>query len=188
MRLALAGLLALLPAAALAQEAPPQRRLELRAGLLAHEPGGREESLGLNGEILFPSPLPIPAAASPFWAAVLRPRPHLGGTANTAGKTSSLHLGLTWTGFLARDVLRPGDALRLDVFGGGALNDGIHGRTRADRNALGGNLLFRVGAEIGWQMDRNWSVGLFFDHQSNGGTARFNQGLNAVGLRLGHAF
>lgn len=88
---------------------------------------------------------------------------------------------------LARDALRPGDALPLDVFGGGALDDGIHGRTRADRNALGDKLLFRMGAEIGWPVDPRWPAGLFFDHQSNAGLARHNQGVNAMGVRLGHA-
>jgi len=118
---------------------------------------------------------------------MLEPRPHLGLTANTEGKTSKGYFGLTWATMLARDVFRPGDGIRFDFLFGGSINNGLHNRHLADRKDLGGNLLFHVGAELGYQFDRTWSVSLFLDHDSNGGTASRNQGLNSVGLRVGYA-
>ena len=88
---------------------------------------------------------------------------------------------------LAQDVWRPGDGIRIDVLFGGSVNDGKHDARLSDRKDLGGNLLFRIGAEIGYQVDRNLSVSFFIDHDSNGGTANRNQGLNSLGLRLGYA-
>ncbi|MFL1461302.1 acyloxyacyl hydrolase [Roseococcus sp. DSY-14] len=182
----LAACLLALPAAA--EDLPAG--LELRVGLMAHDPGfldGKESGALVNAEVLLPSPFPVPAA-TPRWAWLLRPRPHLGGSLNTAGDTSHGYAGLTWTALLGRDALRPGDAIRLDLFGGGALNDGRHGTREPDRKALGGNLLFRMGGEVGWQFTRHWSVSAYVEHQSNAGLARRNQGLNSTGLRLGYAF
>ncbi|MFC7538578.1 acyloxyacyl hydrolase [Siccirubricoccus deserti] len=34
-------------------------------------------------------------------------------------------------------------------------------------------------------MDPRWSVSLFLDHESNAGSARENEGMNSLGLRLG---
>ena len=82
---------------------------------------------------------------------------------------------------------RPGDGIRFDFMFGGSVNDGKHDARLPDRKDLGGNLLFHVGAEIGYQIDRNVSVSFFVDHDSNGGTAKRNQGLNSLGLRLGYA-
>ena len=88
---------------------------------------------------------------------------------------------------LARDVFRPGDGIRFDFLFGGSLNDGKHDARLTDRKDLGGNLLFHVGGEIGYQINPAVSVSFFVDHDSNGGTARRNQGLNSLGLRLGYA-
>jgi len=84
-------------------------------------------------------------------------------------------------------VLRPGDGIRFDILFGGSINNGLHDRRLPDRKDLGGNLLFHVGGEFGYQINQVWSVSLFLDHDSNGGTAKRNQGLNSVGLRLGFA-
>jgi len=116
---------------------------------------------------------------------MLEPRVHLGFSGNTSGYTSYGYAGLTWTTMLTRDVLRPGDGIRLDLFFGGSVNDGKHATIASDRKSLGGNLLFRVGGEIGYQIDPRWSISIFFDHESNGGLARVNEGLNSLGLRVG---
>ncbi|WP_380069725.1 acyloxyacyl hydrolase [Dankookia sp. GCM10030260] len=162
---------------------------EFRGAVLWHDPTAKESSPALNGEVLFASPVPVrlTAGIDPLWRWVLEPRPHLGFTANLEGKTSKGYAGLTWTTMLARDVLRPGDGIRFDLMFGGSLNDGKHDARLSDRKDLGGNLLFRVGAEIGYQVDRHLSVSLFIDHDSNAGTARRNQGLNSLGVRLGYA-
>jgi hypothetical protein len=162
---------------------------EIRGGPVWHDPSAKEDSFAINGELLFASFVPahVVADIDPLFRWVLAPRPHLGFTANTGGTTSKGYFGLTWTTLLARDVLRSGDGIRLDIVFGGSVNDGKHNARLPDRKDLGGNLLFRVGGEIGYQFDRNWSMSLFVDHDSNADTARRNQGINSVGLRIGYA-
>lgn len=186
------------PGPALAQAAGPRIHAgdtavswltEIRGGAIWHDPGARESSAALNGEILFATPIParLTADIAPVWRWMLEPRPHLGFTANLEGYTSKGYAGLTWTAMLATDLLRPGDGIRFDFFFGGGLNDGKHNARLPDRKDLGGNLLFRVGGELGYQLNNGISLSLFLDHDSNGGTAKRNQGLNSVGLRLGYA-
>jgi len=160
---------------------------EIRGGVLAHDPSGKESGVNINGELLFVTPVPAAWTADikPWARWVFEPRVHIGFSANTSGYTSKGYAGLTWTAMLARDVFRAGDAIRGDILFGPSLNDGKHGATVPDRNALGGNLLFHVGGELGYQIDRVWSISVFFDHDSNSGLAQKNQGQNSVGLRLG---
>jgi lipid A 3-O-deacylase len=162
---------------------------EVRGGALAHGIGGRESGANLNAELLFVSPVParLSEGLDPRYRWVFEPRPHLGVSANTGGYTSRGYFGLTWTAMLARDVVRPGDAIRFDWLFGGSVNDGKHSTTLPDRASLGGNLLFHLGAELGYQFDRTWSVSVMFEHDSNGGLAHRNQGLNGAGMRLGYA-
>ena len=162
---------------------------EVRGGAIWHDLENKENSFAINGEFLFVSPVParVTAGLDPLYRWVLEPRPHLGFSANTGGKTNKGYFGLTWTAMLARDLLRPDDGIRLDVLFGGSVNDGLHDRNLPDRKDLGGNLLFHVGVELGYQINPVWSVSLFFDHDSNGGLAKRNQGLNSLGLRLGFA-
>jgi hypothetical protein len=162
---------------------------EIRGGAIWHDPGSKEDSFAINGELLFASPVParVTAGLDPLYRWVLEPRPHVGFTANTGGKTSKGYFGLTWTATLARNVLRPGDGIRFDLLFGGSVNDGLHSRDLSGRRDVGGNLLFHMGVELGYQIDRAWSVSLFLDHDSNGGTAKQNDGLNSLGLRLGFA-
>jgi len=162
---------------------------EVRGGAIWHDLENKENSFAINGELLFVSPVParVTAGLDPLYRWVLEPRPHLGFSANTGGKTNKGYFGLTWTAMLARDLLRPDDGIRLDVLFGGSVNDGLHDRNLPDRKDLGGNLLFHVGVELGYQINPVWSVSLFFDHDSNGGLAKRNQGLNSLGLRLGFA-
>ena len=188
----------LLPGLALAQDGGPRIHAgegvagllsEIRGGAIWHDPNAKEDSFAVNGELLLASPVParLTAGLDPRYRWVLEPRPHVGFTANTGGKTSKGYFGLTWTATLARDVLRPGDGVRFDFFFGGSINDGLHDRRLPDRKDLGGNLLFHVGAELGYQINPTWSVSFFVDHDSNADTAKRNQGLNSLGLRLGYA-
>src|SRR5262245_20550549 len=66
---------------------------ELRAGWLYHDAGlfsnKKEKGSDGNAEVLFTSP----DALSAIWS----PRPHLGTSINTAGETSQVYGGLTWT-------------------------------------------------------------------------------------------
>jgi len=160
---------------------------EIRGGASWHDLGVKERGTNINGELLFVSPVParLTAELPPLYRWMLEPRPHIGFSANTEGYTSQGYFGLTWTTMLARDVVRPGDGIRFDLFFGGSVNDGRHASDTGNHKSLGGNLLFRVGGEIGYQIDPRWSVSLFLDHESNAGTARYNEGMNSLGLRLG---
>jgi len=162
---------------------------EIRGGPIWHDPNAKESSFAVNGELLFVSPVParLTVGLDPLYRWVFEPRLHVGFTANTEGKTGKGYFGLTWTVMLARDVFRPGDGIRFDYLFGGSINDGLHNRSLSDRKDLGGNLLFHVGAELGYQINSTWSLSLFVDHDSNAGTAKRNQGLNSLGLRLGYA-
>lgn len=166
---------------------------EFRGGILWHDPswlGGRESGLDINGELLFVTPVPRSWTENlpPVLRWLATPRPHLGFTANTAGNTSYGYFGVTGSALLARDLFRPGDGIRFDLFGGGAVHDGLRNTNLPDRKALGSSLLFRGGAEIGYQFTPRYSVSIFYDHMSNGGLSRVNEGLNTVGLRLGLGF
>jgi len=67
---------------------------ELRGGLLAHNPAGRESgSVDANFEILLVKPF-VPA--DPVMAFFV-PRLHVGTTISTAGDTSSVYAGFTWS-------------------------------------------------------------------------------------------
>src|SRR5690242_1692396 len=81
------------PAPAIAPLPKAPLMTDLRLGIFAHDPGSPESgSVDINGEILFPKWF----GADSSWA-VLYPRLHVGGTANTAGKTSTAYAGLTWS-------------------------------------------------------------------------------------------
>jgi lipid A 3-O-deacylase len=192
-----------LPAGAVAQDVTPRTSgprihageglpgpiSELRGGPIWSDPNAKESSFAMNGEVLFVNPLPAQWTADIErpWRWLLEPRPHLGFTGNLGNKTSMGYFGLTWTTFVARDALRSGDGIRFDFYFGGSFNNGKHDANLPDRTDLGGNMLFRIGAELGYQFQPNWSVSLFLDHYSNGGLATRNQGLNSLGLRLGYA-
>jgi lipid A 3-O-deacylase len=166
---------------------------EVRAGVLKHDvrfAGGREPGADISAELLFASPFPQDWGASlPGWLTwVARPRPFLGGELNTAGATNQVYAGLTWTVPLSRRVLSDSDSLTLDLDFGPGLNDGHVRPTTPDRKALGSNALFRLAAELGWHFTSRVGVYLLFEHVSNAGLTRYNEGLNDFGLRVGYRF
>ena len=121
------------PAVAVAPLPKPSLMTELRLGIFAHDPSSPESgSADINGEILFPKWF----GADSSWA-VLYPRLHVGGTANTAGKTSTAYAGLTWsTDFLS--------SFFIEGTLGGAVHNGYTGDgSRAGENSLGCSPLFR---------------------------------------------
>ena len=112
-RLRLFGLLtgaAILPASAADLAPPPPAAYaapvqplsivsEIRIGGAVQDPGSAEGKLpgfskaNVNGEILFAKPR---ISDDPFWQAFV-PRPTVGGSYNTGGRTSYAYLGATWT-------------------------------------------------------------------------------------------
>ncbi|MFQ5955450.1 MAG: acyloxyacyl hydrolase [Kiloniellales bacterium] len=152
---------------------------EFRLGLLAHNIGpiasAREEGVQLNGEFRFASPS--------LFAYILSPRPHVGVSVNTAGDTSFLYSGLTWTWDIT-------DGLFLDLSFGGTVHNGWLGTHEPDpdRRLLGSRLLFRESAELGYRFLDHHSLSLMLDHVSNAGLVDRNQGNDDIGLRYGYRF
>ena len=150
---------------------------ELRAGVLLHDAGvisnHKENGVDANLEMLFASPRLLEAIGAP--------RPHLGMSVNTLGLTNQAYAGLTW---------------RWDVtprlFGefsfGPGVNDGKLGKEDPERKALGSPVNFRESLSVGWQVTEHNSLSVMFDHISNGGLARYNGGMDGVGLRWGYRF
>lgn len=171
----------------------PWRYSEVRLGLMAHDvafAGGVERGVDLNGEITSSSLVdPNWTAGAPLWAQwILHPRAHFGLEPNLNGKTSQLYAGLTWTAILGRDAFRPADDFEFSFLFGPSLNDGEHSPHGPNVKALGSNVLFHIGAEISYRITPRLALGLYFDHSSNGGFARYNASLNDIGLRIGYRF
>lgn len=152
---------------------------ELRLGVFAHDPSSPESgSVDINGEILSIKPF---TPADPL-IAFLVPRLHLGGTLNTAGDTSHVYTGLTWTYDITTKLFVEGSI-------GVAFHNGKTGViVPSDRSALGCSPLVRESGSIGYRIDANWSVMATIEHMSNGGSCGANRGLTNYGVRVGYVF
>lgn len=182
---------------AAAQSAPlpadePFRYSEVRLGVLAHDvrfAGGLEGGVDLNGEYTTSTLVnPDWTAGAPLWVQwLLHPRAHIGVEPNLNGKTSQIYGGVTWTAELTRTLLRPEDGLEFSFMFGPALNDGEHS-PHVGHKPLGSSILFHLVTELSYRITPRFAVGLYFDHSSNGGNARYNASLNDFGLRVGYRF
>ena len=155
---------------------------EVRGGVLAHDvaflANDEEEGVDINAEVLFAAPRFFPAEGA--LDALLNPRPNFGVQANSAGHASQVYAGLTWTFHPLGDVWT-------GLAAGGTVHDGDLAEGR-DGKALGSRVLFRLSAEVGHDLTEALSVSLYFDHESNGGLAEDNEGLNNAGIRVGWRF
>jgi lipid A 3-O-deacylase len=154
---------------------------EFRTGVLGSTWGPEKGDPYLSGEVLFPKFLHAEG-----WADNLIPRLQLGGMGNLSGGTSYIYAGPSWR----LDYER----IFADFSLGGAIHDGDTGRfADSNRNKIGGcRIIYHVGTDIGYQLTRDWSAMLTFDHISNGsGTLSgcgSNEGVTVVGIRLGYTF
>ena len=150
---------------------------EVKVGVRDHDLGlfdtAREAGVDLNAEVLFAPLEPL--------AFIWSPRPHVGAHLNTAGDTSQLYLGLTWT----FDVT---DAFWVAVAGGGAAHTGKLSSRHARDKRLGSRVLFRVALEVGVTLAERHRLSVMLDHVSNAELADENEGLDTVGLRYGYRF
>jgi hypothetical protein len=164
-------------AAALAQSSYVPTGLEIRAGVLAHDvpdlwSGFRLESgVDINAELLGPG--------IAFLGGALRPA--IGGSVNTSGYTSKAYLDARW-----EIEGRYGIFFGLGL--GAAIHDGNLNPTEPDRKALGSRVLFHVPVELGYRWDEHQSLSVYFEHTSNGNTARYNEALDNIGIRYGYRF
>lgn len=137
----------------------------------------REHGADVNFEVRFTSP--------DFLSFLWSPRLFIGGLVNSEGATDQAYFGFGWDMTLSRAVFKPDDSLffRLDL--GGSVNDEKHVDGDIDHKAIGSHLLFRESVDLGYHFDPTWSGMISFNHISNAGLARHNQGLNDLGLRFG---
>lgn len=165
----------LLPAAAAAE--PAGIVSELRFGLLRHDAGivshHKEPGVDVNGEVLFVSP--------DFLEAIGAPRPHLGVEVNSEGQTSQAYVGLSWTWDFHPSFFLEGSL-------GAAVHNGNLDKYDPVRKALGSRVLFRESVSLGMRINEQLSLSLFVDHISNAGLARYNGGMDGLGLRIGYRF
>jgi len=159
---------------------------EVRVGALAHGGGGwspdKGQGVAINFEALFASP--------DFLRMIGSPRPHIGASiALDSGGVSQVYAGFEWKAHLARRVFVAGSL-------GGAIHDG---ETDAFDPAvdlarlnntlfLGCRALFRLGADLGYDLNDRISASLHWEHISNAGLCDNNEGLDNVGIRLGLSF
>jgi len=157
---------------------------EFKFGVLAHDIGlfdrPVEAGADINFEMLFTPPA--------FLDVIGSPRPHLGGSLNTAGKTNSGYFGLTWGITLIQNLFQSGDGVFVNGSLGGALQDGFTNSAPPNRKTLGSTALFRESIELGYQLTPNLSVSGFVDHMSNADLAPHNAGITNAGARLGFKF
>jgi lipid A 3-O-deacylase len=152
---------------------------EARFGLLAH--GVYEHEFGsvdVNGEVLTVKPYHLNGA----WDYLI-PRFHLGGNLNTAGGTSDVYGGVTWQFPIYRRFF--GEL----TFGGDA-NDGNTHRviTNTTDIRVGCTVMFRESASLGYHLDDHWNVMAIAEHASNAGYCSHNEGITAIGARVGYVF
>ena len=158
---------------------------EVKAGVLAHDIGFLgdriEGGADIVGEVLFKSP--------DFLGVIGAPRPTLGGSVNTSGKTDYIYFDMTWTATVWEPALQQGAGIYVGGFLGGAVHDGrlVGNDTNGNKN-LGTRALFHLGVEAGYHITPVYSVEAYFSHLSNAYTSSHNPGLNNVGLRAGFKF
>lgn len=154
---------------------------ELRLGGYYHGIGNPERrTADVNAELLTRT---LWIASDPDYAWLV-PRLHVGGTVNTAGRTSYAYAGLTWTW---ENLIWRGAFAEFSF--GVAFNNGHTGRfAPLDHAKVGCVALFRESASLGYRIDEHWSVMATIEHVSNGGLCNFNRGITSAGLRIGYSF
>jgi lipid A 3-O-deacylase len=178
--------LAVLISVATAAEARAQQFLidEVRLGLYDHDTdliGHKKES----GVDFISEILSRPITILNFIGA---PRFLVGGALNSAGQTNQIYVGLIRSWDLFYGALTPGDSIFIEGTLGGGWNDGkidVIGTSEEPRwKSHGSHILFREALDVGYRFNPFWSVGLNFNHISNAGLARRNEGMNDVGLSV----
>lgn len=162
----------------------------VRGGVLAHdvvEANRVEQGADLNGEIQFrPLGLLRDPSHQAWVNALLDPRPVIGASINVSGYTSQFYFGATWHTRLSG--IRPGPGFYGELSLGGAIHNGEIGAGHPHREALGSRVLFHLSGALGYAISAHYSLEAYYEHDSNGGLAKYNRSLNDVGLRLGYRF
>lgn len=159
---------------------------EARFGVTAQSVGGWspdvEQGAGINLELLFISP--------EFLRAIGSPRPVIGANiATDSDATSQIYAGFEWKAHLARRFFVAGMV-------GGAIHNGEtdpfdpavdFGRIN-NTLFLGCRAIFRLSADVGYDISERISASVHWSHISNAGLCDENEGLDNLGLRIGYHF
>ena len=165
---------------------------------------GIEQSMALQGEIIFKEPKFLK------WA--LTPQPYINGTLNLEGNTNIIGAGLLWRQSF-------GEKFYGDFAFGASIHDGTinhdirdyvvnnnsidfdgYNNARLTEREFGSRILFREQLTLGYRFTPEWSGEVFFEHVSNGlligrepdpdnvFDTRDNDAADTVGLRVGRRF
>lgn len=140
-----------------------------------------ENSIAINGEILFEEP--------EFLKWAFSPQPYIGVTVNLEGNTSYGGAGLLWRQSF-------GEKFYGDVAFGLVAHTGTNNITdffeRLSRSEseiqFGSRVLFREQVALGYNINSDWSTEVFYEHLSNAGLAPPNSGADALGFRVARKF
>src|SRR6516225_10172032 len=114
-----------------------------------------------------------------LWSGFSLERAAIGASLNFNGDTSKAYADLRW------EIEAPWGAF-FAIGLGTAVHDGHLSADSPDHKALGAPVLFHPSAELGYRFENGLSVSFFADHMSNGFSRRYNEGMDSVGVRLGH--
>ena len=148
---------------------------------------GRENSVAINGEIIFAEP--------EFLKWALTPQPYINATVNLEGNTSFGGAGLLWRQSF-------GDKFYGDITFGLVIHTGdqIVDRNnelgffeqieaRNENISFGSRILFREQITLGYRITEDWAAEIFGEHLSNGQIfGRVNEGVDIVGAKLSKRF
>ncbi|CAK9039374.1 Primosomal protein N' (ATP-dependent helicase PriA) [Durusdinium trenchii] len=141
-----------------------------------------EQGAGINFEVLFESPK--------FLSVLGAPRPVIGANiATDSDATSQIYGGFEWKAYLARRFFVAGMA-------GGAIHNGetdpfdpvLDAGRINNTQFLGCRALFRLSADVGYDISERVSVSAHVSHISNAGLCTDNEGLDNLGVRIGYKF
>lgn len=154
---------------------------EIRGGLFSLKSKREEDgALALNGELL--SARISSNVDNVFLHFLLTPRLHIGTNINISSETSWAYTGLTWTLDLTDWFFVEG------TFGGGIHDGKLEPPVQGNKSLLGTRILFRESVSIGFRMNDQLSFMLTAEHLSNADISKYNNGINAIGGRIGYVF
>jgi hypothetical protein len=153
---------------------------EVRGALGAHGVIDHECcSLDVDAQVLTVKPYSF--APNSIWNYFV-PRFHLGGDLNTAGKTDQIFAGATWDFPIYQRFFG-------ELTFGGSYNDGHAGYVvPTDYSRVGCHGLFRETGSVGYHLTEHWNIMATFEHSSNAGFCKHNEGLTNAELALGYVF
>lgn len=148
---------------------------------------GRENSVAINGEIIFEEP--------EFLKWALTPQPYINATINLEGETSYGGAGLLWRQTFS-DKFYGDFAFGLVVHTGTNVVDRDNALSffefielTNEEISFGSRILFREQLTLGYRITDKWSAEVFAEHLSNGQIlGSVNEGVDILGLKASKRF